>query len=77
LFGGLSELHFLQTLYGWKALDVWFPMVMASLDLELWLSRYSARKEGDVELKNSVMFFLEKFISSNSKQISLSHFDEN
>ena len=77
LFGGLSELHFLQTLYAQKALDVWFPTVIASLDLELRSSRYSARKEGDAELKNSEMFFLEKFISSNPKQISLNPFDEN
>ena len=77
LFGGLSELHFLQILYAQKVLDVQFPTILGSFDLELWSSRYCARKEGDVVLKNFVTFFLEIFISSNPEQISSSPFDEN
>ena len=76
LFGGLPELRFLQALYSWKDLDVQFPKVLSSLDLELQSSRYHAWKEGDAVLKYSVTFFLKKFISSNPGQILSSPFDE-
>ena len=77
LFGGLSKLHFLRFLYSQKGMDVQFPMVMSSFDLKLRSSRYRAQKEGDAKAKIFWMFFLEKFISSNPKQISLSSFGEN
>ena len=51
-------------------------MVLSLIDLELWSSRYCVRKEGDAVLKNSMTFFLKKFASSNSGQISLSPFYE-
>ena len=76
LFGGLSELRFLQTLYSWKVLDVYFLMVLTLKDLDLWSFRYSVRKEDDVVLKNFVTFFLENFVSSNPRQTSLSPFYE-
>ena len=47
------------------------------LDLELWLSRYCAWKEGDAVLKISLTFFHKKFASSNPGQISSSPFYEN
>ena len=58
LFGGVSELHFLRILYAWKALDVQFLMVLASLNLELQSLIYHAQKEGDAKLKNSGSCFL-------------------
>ena len=53
LFGGLSELLYLWISYSRKAIDVKFPMVLASFNLELRLSIYHARKGGDAKLKNS------------------------
>ena len=40
LFEGIYKLYFLPILYSWKAIDVQFPMVLASFDLELRLLRY-------------------------------------
>ena len=51
LFGGLSELHFLQNIYFQKYLDVQFLLVLTLKDLELWLSRYRFWKEGYAMLK--------------------------
>ena len=77
LFEGLFELFFFsQTLYAWKFLDIQFSMFLTSPDLELWSSRYHSWKEGDAVLKNSVMFFLKKFVSFNSRQTSSSPFYE-
>ena len=77
LFGGLSKLHFLRILYSQKGMDVQFPLVMSSFHLELRSLRYRAQKEGDAKAKIFWMFFLEKIISSNPKQISSSSFGEN
>ena len=65
LFGGISELYFLQTLYAQKYLDVQFPMVLALLDLELRSLRYGVQKKGDAILKNYVTFFFKNFVSCN------------